>query len=82
IRSDAAAHRVLPLLVGQPIVNAAFLRGALGLNEVAVKRALDTLVEREVLVESSGRRRNRTWAQPQVLAALDAYARRVRRGRT
>lgn len=80
IRSDAAARRVLPLLVGQPIVNAAFLRGALGLNEVAVKRALDTLVEREVLVESSGRRRNRTWAQPELLAALDAYARRVRRG--
>lgn len=79
-RSDAAAHRVLPLLVGQPIVNAAYLRGALGLNEVAVKRALDTLVDREVLVESSGRRRNRTWAQPQLLTALDAYARRVRRG--
>lgn len=81
VRSDAAAHRVLPVLIGQPIVNATYLRSTLGLNEVAVKRALDTLVARGVLVESSGRRRNRTWAQPEMLAALDAYARRVRRGR-
>jgi Fic family protein len=81
VRSDAAARRVLPVLIGQPIVNATYLRSTLGLNEVAVKRALDTLVARRVLVESSGRRRNRTWAQPEMLAALDAYARRVRRGR-
>jgi len=80
VRSDAAAHRVLPLLIGQPIVTSRYLTQNLGLNEVAAKRAIDTLVARGVLVETSGRRRGRTWAQPEVLAALDGYARRVRRG--
>lgn len=80
VRSDAAAHRVLPLLIGQPIVTTGYLTRTLGINEVAAKRALDTLVAREVLVETSGRSRNRTWAQPAMLAALDAYARRARRG--
>lgn len=79
VRSDAAAHRVLPLLIGQPIVTTAYLRRALGLNDVAAKRAIDTLVARDVLVETSGRSRGRTWAQRDILAALDAYASRVRR---
>ncbi|MDO9590439.1 MAG: Fic family protein [Microcella sp.] len=81
VRSDAAAHRVLPLLIGQPIVTSGYLTRTLGINEVAAKRAVDTLVERDVLVETSGRSRNRTWAQPGMLAALDRYARGVRRGR-
>lgn len=76
VRSDATAHRVLPLLIAQPVITTGYLVGALGLNEVAAKRAIDTLVERQVLVETSGRRRGRTWAQTGVLAALDAYARR------
>jgi Fic family protein len=80
VRSDAAAHRVLPLLIGQPIVTSRYLTQTLGLNEVAAKRAIDTLVARGVLVETSGRNRGRTWAQSDVLAALDGYARRVRRG--
>jgi len=80
VRSDAAAHRVLPLLIGQPIVTSRYLTQTLGLNEVAAKRAIDTLVARGVLVETSGRSRGRTWAQSDVLAALDGYARRVRRG--
>lgn len=81
VRRDAAAHRVLPLLVGQPIVTSQYLHVTLGLNDVATKRAIDTLVARGVLVETSGRSRGRTWAQPQMLASLDAYARKVRRGR-
>ena len=36
--------------------------------------------DKAVLVETSGCRSNRTWAQPAMLAALDAYARRARRG--
>jgi Fic family protein len=79
VRSDAAAHQVLPLLIGQPIVTTGYLTRTLGINEVAAKRALDTLVDRGVLDEISGRSRNRTWAQPGMLAALDAYARRARR---
>jgi len=81
VRSDAAAHRVLPLLIGQPIITTGYLKKALGLNDVAAKRAIDTLVARSVLVETSGRGRGRTWAQLDVLAALDEYARSVRRGR-
>lgn len=81
VRSDATAHRVLPLLIGQPIITSSYLTRILALNDVAAKRAIDTLVARGVLVETSGRGRGRTWAQPDILAALDAYARGVRRGR-
>jgi len=79
MRSDAAAWRILPALVGQPAVNTTYLMRALGVGEMAALRALDALVEREVLIESTGRERNRVWQHRGIFEVLDAYAERIRR---
>lgn len=79
LRSDAAAWRVLPSLIGQPVVNTKHLESALGLGQVAALRALDTLTSRGVLTEVSGRSRDRVWQHDGILAVLDDYAARIRR---
>jgi Fic family protein len=79
IRTDAAAWRILPALVGQPAVNTKYLKSALGLGPVAAQRALDTLTDRGVLVETTGRGRNRVWQHRGIFEVLDGYADRIRR---
>lgn len=79
IRSDAAAWRVLPHLVGQPAVNLKYLRGALGLGEMTALRAMGVLVDRAVITETTGRTRGRVWQHRGILDVLDAYAAGIRR---
>ncbi|MDO7882578.1 Fic family protein [Protaetiibacter sp. WY-16] len=79
IRSDAAAHRAVPLLVGQPVLTVRFLQDALQLPERAAFRAIETLVERGVLEDRSGRARGRVYQHPGILAVLDDYAAGLRR---
>lgn len=79
LRSDAAAWKVLPTLIGQPAVNSKYLMSKLGLGEMAAQRALDALTDRGVLVETSGRGRNRVWQHPGVFEVLDGYAAQIRR---
>ncbi|KQP57368.1 Fic family protein [Agreia sp. Leaf283] len=81
IRSDSAAWRILPRLVGQPVVNIRYLVGTLGSRDVTVARALDVLTTRGVLVERTGFSRNRVWEHRGILTVLDDYAREVRRAR-
>ena len=79
VRSDAAAWRVLPALVGQPAVNTKYLVSALGLSEMAALRALDALTARGVLTETTGQGRNRVWQHRGILDVLDGYAEQIRR---
>ncbi|GGI39210.1 Fic family protein [Cnuibacter physcomitrellae] len=79
LRSQAAAWRVLPTLIGQPVVNARYLQATLGLSEMTALRALTALTERGVLVERTGRARNRIWQHPGILDVLDSYAAAIRR---
>ncbi|YCK81892.1 Fic family protein [Arthrobacter sp. D3-18] len=79
LRSDAAAWKVLPTLIGQPAVNSKYLMRKLGLGEMAAQRALDALTDRGVLVETSGRGRNRVWQHPGFFEVLDGYAAQIRR---
>lgn len=79
IRSDAAAWKVLPHLIGQPAVNTKYLMTHLGLGEMAALRALSTLTEHGVLVETTGRGRNRVWQHRGVFGVLDTYAAVIRR---
>jgi Fic family protein len=79
IRSDAAARRVVPLLVGQPVVSTSFIQQQLGLVERAAFRAIDTLVERGVIEERTGRNRHRVFQHAGILDVLDAFAADIRR---
>ena len=80
-RSDSAAWRVIPLLIGQPVVNSRYLVGALALSDMTVLRALDTLAERGVRAERTGFSRNRVWEHRGILNVLDAFADGIRRVR-
>ncbi|GAA1318911.1 Fic family protein [Leucobacter albus] len=79
VRKQSAAWKVLPQLVGQPVVNLRYLRDTLNLQEMTALRALNTLAEREVLTERSGRARNRVWEHRGFLGALDSYGSVIRR---
>lgn len=80
VRSDAAAWRVLPELVAQPVMTAKHLIGTLGLGEMAALRTLKLLTERRVLREVTGHRRNRIFEHGEILRVLDDYARGAKRG--
>jgi len=79
IRADAAAWKILPHLVGQPAVNVKYLKNTLGLGEMTALRALDSLTEREVLAETTGKSRGRVWQHRGIFDALDSYASVIRR---
>ena len=79
VRSDSSAWRLLRLLISQPVVNLRFVTEALSTNDVTALRALETLRQRDILRESTGRRRNRVWRQPDVLGVLDSFAEGIRR---
>jgi Fic family protein len=80
-RSDSAAWKVADLLIRRPVVNSVLLRDDLGLRTDHSRRYLDPLTDAGIVVESSGRTRDRIWRAPEVLNALDAFAERAgRRG--
>jgi Fic family protein len=79
VRPHAAAWRVLPRLVGQPIINARYLTSELAMNDVTAQRTLELLADRQVLVERTGLRRNRVWQHTGILDVLDNYASTIRR---
>ena len=79
VRSDAAAWRVLPVLIGQPAVNTNYLMTTLGFGEMAALRALQSLTERGILTEATGRARSRVWLHPGIFRVLDGYAAEIQR---
>lgn len=78
-RQDAAVWQVADLLMRQPVINAPAAHHALGRASANVHRAIRQLVEAGVLVEFSGRQRERLWQAPEVLSALDDFAARAGR---
>ena len=79
IRAHAAVWKVLPRLIGQPIVNTKYLTSELAMNDATVLRALEVLVDRQILVERTGLQRNRIWQHPGILEVLDNYGSTIRR---
>ena len=82
-RRDAAAWRVADMLLRHPVVNVALLSEELGIAPQNLYRSIAPLVDADVLI-SSGRQRGRVWRSMEVLAAVDAFARRAgrRQGQT
>ena len=79
LRPHATAWKVLPLLIAQPIVDAAHVQEQLSLTAMTTQRALAQLTEAGVLQETTGRSRNRVWQHRGILTVLDDYAATVRR---
>lgn len=80
-RADAAVHRVKAHLLQHPLVTASSIAAALGVSEVAAQTSIDRLAAAGVLTKAAGGARYRIWQATEVLAALDAFAARARRGR-
>ena len=73
---------MLDLLLRQPVVDATYLAAELRLPVRNVYRLLDPLLAAAVLVQTTSRSRDRVWRAPQVLAAVDDFARRAGRRRS
>ena len=79
VRRGAAAHRLADLLVRQPVVDSPLVQRELGVAATNANTAIDHLEEKGILTKVSGNYRNRKWAAPEVLAALDEFAERAGR---
>ncbi|GAB7005397.1 Fic family protein [Nocardioides sp. AN3] len=80
-RRGSAARRLLPHLLNQPAVNVGYVQTATGVALSAAQRAIEQLVEAEIVAPVGARKRNRVWLAQEVVDALDAFAERVgRRG--
>lgn len=79
-RSDSAVWQVADLLLRRPVINTALLTEELGIESKHARRYLEPLSEAGIILETSSGPRNRVWRSPEVIAALDAFAERARRG--
>ncbi len=79
MRRGAAAHRLADLLVRQPVVDSPSVQRELGVAATNATTAIDHLEGKGILTKVSGNQRNRRWAAPEVLRALDAFAERAGR---
>lgn len=83
VRRGAVAWKVLDVAVRHPVLNAALLARELNISSTNVYRVLQPLIDAQVLVEFTNKKRDRLWRTPDVLTALDAFAQRAgRRQRT
>ncbi len=81
-RRGANAWRIADLLLRHPVVNAPLVASELGIAPQNTYRSLRRLVDADVLVEFTDRKRNQLWRTPEVIDALDRFAARAgRRGR-
>lgn len=79
-RSDSAVWQIADLLLRRPVINTALLTEELGIDSKHARRYLEPLSDPGIIVGSSSGPRSRVWRSPEVIAALDAFADRARRG--
>ncbi len=79
IRSDAVARRIADLAVEHPVLNSRLIQDRLPQSGRAIFTAIDTLVQRDILVQGNSKQRNRIWVAREIIANLDAFADRSRR---
>jgi Fic family protein len=80
-RRDATAWKLADKLLGQPVVDSPMLQRELEVSAPVALGAIDQLVQAGILTKVSGTSRDRKYAAPQLLRALDAFAARAgRRG--
>jgi Fic family protein len=78
-RRDSAVHRLVELLLRQPVIDAATAASQLGISGVNAQVAIDRLVDAGILTQLTSGKRNRIWQAAAVISALDAFGARARR---
>ncbi len=80
-RRQAIVWRALDVVLRNPVLDNALVRSELAVSAMGAEAAITELVDIGALQEITGGRRNRRFAAPGVLRALDAFAERAgRRG--
>jgi hypothetical protein len=79
-RSESAVWRIAGLLLRRPVINTALLTVELGIESKHARRYVEPLWKAGIILETSSGPRSRVWHSPEVIAALDAFAERARRG--
>lgn len=80
-RRDSAAHRLVDVLLRQPVIGAAAAAAQLGISTVNAQVAIDRLVDANILTQITDGRRNRIWLAKDVVQVLDGFAARAKRRR-
>ncbi len=80
-RQDSAAHRLVDILLRQPVIGAAAASAQLGISTVNAQVAIDRLVDADILTQITDGRRNRIWLAKDVVRVLDEFAARAKRRR-
>lgn len=80
-RRDSAAHRLVDVLLRQPVIGAAAAAAQLGISAVNAQVAIDRLVDANILTQITDGRRNRIWLAKDVVQILDDFAARAKRRR-
>lgn len=80
-RRDSAAHRLVDVLLRQPVIGAAAAAAQLGISTVNAQVAIDRLVDANILTQITDGRRNRIWLAKDVVQVLDEFAGRAKRRR-
>ncbi|GAB91749.1 Fic family protein [Gordonia rhizosphera] len=82
VRQGSGAHRLMDILLRQPVVDRRTTATYLGISADNAGRAIQPLVDAGILYEFTGFTRNRMWHAVEVTDALDEFAARAaRRGR-
>jgi Fic family protein len=80
-RSNSSAWPLSDALFTQPVVTAEHVAALLGLSDRGARNTIDVLVRDGILTPATTAKRHQYWQAPDVLAAMDAFARRAgRRG--
>lgn len=78
VRSHASARDLVGVVLESPVIDARVTVPALGVTLAAAYTAIETLVDRGILVSRGPERRNRAWFAPGILDAVDAFRQRAR----
>lgn len=82
VRADAAAWKLLSWLLSHPAIDARSAAEAIEVSLPTTYAAIAELEKRSIVrPEKTGTKRNQIWLAPDLLAALDEFAERARRGR-
>lgn len=77
-RRDSAVHRLLKVLLRQPVIDNRTAASELAVTGANAQIAIDRLVEAGVLTQITEGRRNRIWQAKDVVRVLDEFAARAR----
>ncbi|MCU1543086.1 MAG: Fic family protein [Microbacteriaceae bacterium] len=77
VRSHASARDLVGVVWSHPVIDARLAVPELGVTLAAAYTAIETLVERGILVSRGPERRNRAWLAPALLGAVDAVVQRA-----